>query len=302
MLAVSAALRQAGVDASARISRVPVGASNVVFEVVTPAGARLAAQVSTAGPRRYRIASAAMDRARPLGVPCPNVVAVTTIDDVGVMLAEWLPGERMSGAAESGRFRDATAWPAACGEVLARIHSLTVQGYGNLDDGGNGARPELDQWFVDDVRPGVDSALGRCDDRDTTRRLEAAYQVLDSHRAALRGCPSRLAHGDFSPMNLLVEGDRLTGVVDWESVKGGPAAFDFGWWDWFSDAWGTPFLTDAMVEAYRRHADVDLDQMAELRQLVVLRVLVGNLVRAIERGDEGAVAAAARRLRDRRLA
>jgi hypothetical protein len=38
---------------------------------------------------------------------------------------------------------------------------------------------------------------------------------------AVSGLPRGFAHGDFCRENLLVDGDRLTGVVDWES--GGPA-------------------------------------------------------------------------------
>ena len=282
------------------MSVVPAGASNVVFEVVTTDGRRLAARASAQGTHRYLVEQAAMDRARAVGVPCPEVVEVTSVDGVGVMLCEWLPGQRMADAATAPDPHPA-AWAANCGEILARIHSLPVQGYGNLDEHGNGARPTLDQWFVDDLRPRVESAAARCRDADTVADLERVYRVLDANRAVLRDAPPHLTHGDFSPMNLLVTGDRVTGVVDWESVKGGPAAFDFGWWDWFSSVWGTPFSTEAMVDAYSVNVDVDVAQLTELRRLVVLRILVGHLAWAAERNDAAATATAAARLRQSRF-
>jgi aminoglycoside phosphotransferase len=57
-------------------------------------------------------------------------------------------------------------------------------------------------------------------------------RFLDEARTRLERCdPTELrggdiVHGDFAPENLLVDGDRVTGVVDWERCRVGDAGFD----------------------------------------------------------------------------
>lgn len=58
--------------------------------------------------------------------------------------------------------------------------------------------------------------------RDLLQTLQA---LVTTYRSAI---PARrdLVHFDFQPANLLVEGTTITGVVDWEGVRVGDAAFD----------------------------------------------------------------------------
>jgi len=38
--------------------------------------------------------------------------------------------------------------------------------------------------------------------------------------------PGDIVHWDFNPANILIEGDRITGVIDWEGMRIGAASFD----------------------------------------------------------------------------
>ena len=42
-----------------------------------------------------------------------------------------------------------------------------------------------------------------------------------------------LLHGDFSTKHILVEGNSITGVLDFESCKSGDPMWDFAWWSYF---------------------------------------------------------------------
>lgn len=80
--------------------------------------------------------------------------------------------------------------------------------------------------------------------------------MIKEHRRLVRVHRIRLAHGGFSPDNVLVdEPGRITAVLDRESTKGGPPDLDIGWWDCFVDSSLTP--VDALVEGHERHAEVD---------------------------------------------
>ena len=78
-----------------------------------------------------------------------------------------------------------------------------------LFDCGSGAKPAS-------VLADAQGVAARCDPREA-ERLRALGARLDEE---LRHLPRGFAHGDFSTTNLLVSGDRLTGVVDWE--RAGP--------------------------------------------------------------------------------
>lgn len=55
-------------------------------------------------------------------------------------------------------------------------------------------------------------------------RVEAA--LLES---APRDTPIGLFHGDYQPGNVLYDGDRLSGIIDWELAGLGPQLLDVGW-------------------------------------------------------------------------
>jgi len=83
----------------------------------------------------------------------------------------------------------------------------------------------------------------------------------------------QLAHGDYSPSNVLFEGTDLRGVLDWESAKSGPPAIDLSWWDRLTDP---PVATDAILSAYRRVRPIDPEPLGLLRRLCRLRIRVGH--------------------------
>lgn len=61
------------------------------------------------------------------------------------------------------------------------------------------------------------------------RRLEAAIQAVPALRS---GRPMVLAHGDLAPVNMLVDDDRLSGLLDLEAVRLADPFFDAAWFDW----------------------------------------------------------------------
>jgi aminoglycoside phosphotransferase (APT) family kinase protein len=41
-----------------------------------------------------------------------------------------------------------------------------------------------------------------------------------------------IVHGDFGPQNVLIEGDRITALVDWEFAHIGQPVEDLAWAEW----------------------------------------------------------------------
>lgn len=82
-----------------------------------------------------------------------------------------------------------------------------------------------------------------------------------------------LTHGDFRPANLLVEGERVTGILDWEFVLSAPRYFDMGQWvredEWMNEASKTAF-----VQGYQEMSGVELpaewERLARLMDIATM--------------------------------
>ncbi len=92
--------------------------------------------------------------------------------------------------------------------------------------------------------------------------FELAFRTLGEDRA-----PSRrtLVHGDFRMGNLMVDGERVTGVLDWELAHIGDPVEDLGWLCVPAWRFARPDLPAAgigtreqLLDAYARHAGVEV--------------------------------------------
>jgi hygromycin-B 4-O-kinase len=88
--------------------------------------------------------------------------------------------------------------------------------------------------------------------------FEAAYEHL---RALVRHVPEErhLIHSDLLHYNVLVEGDRVTGVLDWGCAKYGDCLYDLAWlcfWQPWYPSWAG---IDFRAEALGHYASVGLE-------------------------------------------
>jgi aminoglycoside phosphotransferase (APT) family kinase protein len=106
-------------------------------------------------------------------------------------------------------------------ELLAAVHGVDWQQIGIgavLDDPGpHAARVELDRW----------ADVLREDQLEPYPELEYAIAVLREH--APLSTETVLVHADFKPGNILLEGDGVTALLDWELAHLGDALEDLGW-------------------------------------------------------------------------
>ena len=111
------------------------------------------------------------------------------------------------------------ALTAALGRELARIHSIRPP------------RDDLD-FLTHDPRPPVTRRLEEF--RDQLDALPQAYPALEwglrwLERRMPENTASALGHGDFRCGNVMVDGDRVTAVLDWEFAGWSDPMEDVGW-------------------------------------------------------------------------
>jgi aminoglycoside phosphotransferase (APT) family kinase protein len=116
-------------------------------------------------------------------------------------------------------------------------------------------------------------------------------EVIATWTPLFEGRPAVLAHGDFVPMNVLVDldadgggesadgtGEKVTGLLDFESVRLADPLFDVAWWAWavgFHDrevlarAW-RPFLDGAAIDPDEPHLAARIHTIQVLRLLEIV--------------------------------
>jgi aminoglycoside phosphotransferase (APT) family kinase protein len=155
------------------------------------------------------------------------------------------------------------------GELLARFHTLALPTAGL----------EFDDLCTDPSRLAARAArwVGNVPALDADERA-ALVDLLERVPVQFAGRPVVLAHGDFAPVNLLLDGGTLTGLVDFESVRRADPLFDVAWWRWavsfsstsvFEAAWPS-FLQGAGIDATEPDLAERIDALQVLRMLELL--------------------------------
>ena len=138
-----------------------------------------------------------------VGYPCPQILAVFDpgeLLDLPVQIMDFVPGVTLLRATTTAPWR-APAVVGRLAELQARLHDLDPEGFPI------GEAPEdLAERRLSLVRSTVDVT----DDVALTRGLERVEALLPRLRAA----PAVVCHGDFHPLNVLVDDDD-SWVLDW---------------------------------------------------------------------------------------
>jgi aminoglycoside phosphotransferase (APT) family kinase protein len=148
----------------------------------------------------------------------------------------------------------ATAW-AAAGSAVRMLHDAPLPPWpgGSLEDKASSLDRECTWLLANDVLP-----------RDlVTRNREIA-------KAALRPAPPVFMHGDLQVAHVFVDGDEVTGVLDWSEAGRGDGMYDLA-----SLTLGHPEHLDDVVAGYGGSADLDaIRGWWSLRSLTAIRWLV----------------------------
>lgn len=283
------AVRAANLGRIERAEGAGAGNRNDVWIVDTPH--RQVVVRLLADDARLRMESRLLDVASRAGLPVATCLWSSN-EPRPVMIQTVLPGSRLADIQPPQALCEGLA------SLLRRIHAIPIEhGFGTLTAELAGTDHTLPGWFSTRVRnEASDVSTSPADGR----MLDAALAALDGARELLACQAPGLVHGDIQPFNVLVKGKKVTGILDWEAAKSGPPGFDFGWWDWWSDAFHTPWTTDKLLDAYDPDEQLDRVELASIRELVQIRIWTRELV-AAARHDQPERASSARAALEARL-
>jgi len=220
---------------------------------------------------RLRVMRRLRTPAAQVGIPLPRVRDYNLDGDPAWVIYDVLPGVPVPEAGQAGpggpRFPHMAR---IMGELLAAFRRLPA------------AELELDRRWADPGRLAA-SAAGWARQLSITN----ADIYLDAVPGLFAGRPVVLAHGDFAPVNVLTDGQTVTGLLDFEAVRLADPLFDAAWWAW-SVSFSSPGVLQQAWPAFLDGAGIDAAEPGladRIRALQVLRMLeqlaAGNLAPGI---------------------
>ena len=172
------------------------------------------------GPQRARREASLQNGVGALGFPIPRVLL--TCADRGVLGGAFLVMQRIPGRVMLDAFFGprVLAMPGLLAALQARLHGLDAEALRRRLDADGTAAAELS----------VSADLAAMQEQAAAAQLAGLAPGLEWLRAHRPAPPVRLAicHGDFHPLNILLEGRRVSGVLDWAWSKIDDPAWDVG--------------------------------------------------------------------------
>lgn len=275
------------------------GTNNGVWMIETPEGRYVLRVYSNhADLARVRFEHAVLGRLRAMDVPFALPVPLPTrsgelyvyvADGMGeealVTLTSFLPGVFPD--------RDDLAQACACGEALGMLDAA-LAGIPPLDvDGAVSWRSYGDLEHCHPLVPDPKRALLELPVEEEMRQQLARsyYGLMACIPPVYAHLPRQLVHEDYAPENVLMEGERVTGVLDFEFCAHDVRVMDLtvalSWWpvDWFGTGKEWPII-HAVAEGYGRQVRLttaEVEAMPTLYQLRAYTSLIHRLGRYRQR-------------------
>lgn len=239
--------------------KIILGEVNEVYDLITKDDQQFIVRISRSDNPRFETEKWAIDEVRKMGVPAPEVLLVrkeTVGDDhLTICVERKLPGMPLRDIPypERDRIRNIVQ---QAGGILAKIHSVNPQGFGGFEKPGVG---KYASW--------VDYVMEVDGDRDaiaasavkiglTAEDVDQGFNILRQNTQLFENVSPHLLHSDFSSKHILVEGNTVTGILDFEGSRSGDPVWDFAWWDHF---FGTDLPVDWLKHGYEKLFKLGLD-------------------------------------------
>jgi len=261
--------------------RLVIGQVNEVHDITTADGKQIIVRISHKEDPRFEAERWALDAARKAGVPTPHVFLVerAQFDDRSVTfcIEEKLPGVPLETLLTNGSIRPERAIK-QLGEVLSQIHSVRVDGLGYLQPNGKGWDIPLSKIMLDLLEQEPELMQAAKQWEVPFGEIEQGLKLLEDHTNLYHWDEPSLTHGDFMPAHILIDDDRISGVIDFQECSGNHPVFDFINWD---THWGDRVPSVELMSSYRNKTLFD-DNYGPLFHLALLRHSLWMLMVRVE--------------------
>ncbi len=282
-------------------SRVVAGVDNEVYDVTSDENYQFIVRISHKANHRFEGERWALNAARNVGVPTPQMLLIeqATYDDTTVTfcIEEKLPGVPLDVLLRDESNSDLNKVIDQIGEIVGKLHSVKVEGFGYLQSGGKGEQASFAEIML--MANARQTELYRAASKwhVSARNIAAGLALLNRHRELYEFNTPVLVHGDLGQKHILVEGDHISGIIDMQDCSGNHPVIDFVMWDTY---WSGQVPTSRIMASYPNKS-LFTDNYNALFHLVLLResfiMLMVHAARENPNGVQGFIAAMERALR-----
>jgi len=247
------------------------GASNTTYIVDAPAGKfilKLYGSTTSTAQIQYEhrllshLQKARLSFAVPTPLPAPSGETLISIGGsdtpLRIALLHWLPGQHTN--------RDNLSHTHAAGRTLGELHGALAQ----IDPADE---PVLPPWgALYQIHPLVTDPLAITKslplDENQRRRLERTFiEVLEVKPHLYATLPLQIVHADYLCCNVLIEGEQVSGVIDFEFATVDLRFMDFiAGLDHFAFPWKAPRwdFVEAFITGYNQSVLLTLQELEAL--------------------------------------
>lgn len=219
----------------------------------------------------FHAEAVAAHRAKQAGLPSYDTLAVHDYegdDDFAFHVLEKLSGTAIKKWLETNPDDEAKLLP-KIGAAMARLHLIKVDGFGafNNERAKSGGLVGLHPTFGEALRAGLPFNLDVLTKENilTVNQAQATTALFGNENPLLDVPQAVLVHNDFADWNLLTDGKKVTGILDWDECVGGDPISDIACWSTFFN----PARLSGFLDGYWQVAEkpADFDNKFELLRL-----------------------------------
>lgn len=152
-------------------------------------------------------------------LPVPKIIKVIEPgqDIDGAILMQYLPGILL----DKTNLSDTLVFN--CGSMLAKIHSNKVTGYGDLTQPHNLSSNPASHFSLK-----FEESLSECSTHLPKALIDRIQLYFNTHINLINSVDGPcMTHRDFRPGNVIINDNKIQGIIDWASARAGFAEEDF---------------------------------------------------------------------------
>jgi len=235
--------------------RIIEGEVNEVYSAETESGQEIVIRIFHGRKIKFYKEQWAFEECAKVGVPVPKMLLVKSTDVDGepreICVESKLPGVHLNKIPEISTpemERERVDLLHQIGQILSRIHSIPTNGFGTLDQNGNGKFSSVRDLISNDSYINKNRILpGLADRPDDLQTVLRAYEILEQESESYTSPSSSLVHNDISPPHIFVDQGSISGVIDMENACGADPVSDLARWD---SKFGREYPLKYIIEGY----------------------------------------------------
>jgi len=188
-------------------------------------------------------------------MPVPSIITTGLAFETYFAMTEFAPGKFID-ILTAAELENALPALLKLFDALRNVNLTHTTGYGGWNKDGDGDHTSWKDYLLSvkgDEEPGF--ASGRYEElAKSSVGAKTFDQVYAQFKALVEKCPEdrALIHSDLLNRNLLVSGDKITGVIDWQCSLYGDSLYDVAWFIYYAP-WFPEFATMQLPQKLLAH-------------------------------------------------